>query len=235
MLYLFCHNNMVWKEDEESKGFLNNFSNSTRVKQILELYCLWPQRSICYSLFERIYPQTEGSRLHYSYFSSTPPFQCDYFSFLCGRLFFPFFSFHIPHSTQLSFLFVNRTIQKKKLSISVERQKEKEWIETWEFEPFEKALGLCIFWASLCKAHGCLFRYLCLPTNFSSTIWKHHHSSDLRDWFAYFVKSGLTKSDRITFLVFILFLIALPLAFLWLQSSWHYYKNVTPYCFAVSD
>lgn len=62
MLYVSCHNNMVWKEDEENKCFLNNFSNTTRVKQILELYCLWLQRSICYSLFERIYPQTEGSQ-----------------------------------------------------------------------------------------------------------------------------------------------------------------------------
>lgn len=148
----------------------------------------------------------------------------------------PFFPFIFP--TQLSFLFVNRTIQKRELPITVERQEGKEWIESREFElfPFMKlALGLCSFWSSLCKAHDCLFGSLCLPTNFSSPVWKYHHSSNPRVWFAYSAESGLTKFGRITFLVLILFLIAAPLAFLWLQSSWHNYENVTPYCFAVSD
>lgn len=171
------------------------------------------------------------------YFSSAPPFQCELFSIPRWSAFLPLFFLSYSPPSFPSFLLTER-YKKKELPITVERQEGKEWIESREFElfPFMKlALGLCSFWSSLCKAHDCLFGSLCLPTNFSSPVWKHHHSSNPRVWFAYSAESGLTKFGRITFLVLILFLIAVPLAFLWLQSSWHNYENVTPYCFAVSD
>lgn len=44
-----------------------------------------------------------------------------------------------------------------------------------------------------------------LPTTFSALLWKHHHSSNPRVWFAFFAENRLTENDRITFLVLPLF------------------------------
>ena len=50
-----------------------------------------------------------------------------------------------------------------------------------------------------------LFGSICLPITFSALLWKHHHSSNPRVWFAFFAESRLTENDRITFPVLLLF------------------------------